>query len=155
MKGPDEIREQLRAVERAAAAPYLNYPKNPWWVVPAFGALASLFILGVHLSKRSDLSNALWTALMALVAISAWGYTWWQYRRWGAAPAGKAPREVNRAMWWFVAGAVVVAVALLLLADRAPLWLGMPTAFVLTSAGVFWFGRAYARAAARVRERLE
>lgn len=155
MESNDEIRAQLRAIDRAAAAPYVDYPKNPWWAVPAFATVAPLFVLGVNLSERSDVPDALAALLMAIVVISAWGYAWWQYRRWGAAPADKAPREVNRVMWGFVAGAVVVGVALFMLADWAPLWLAMPTAFMLVAAGLFWFGRAYARAAQKVRERLE
>lgn len=154
VESDDEVRDQLRTVERAAAAPYVDYPRDPWWVVPAFGALASLLVLGIDLSGHSDVPDVLGVLLMAFVALSAWGYAWWQYRRRGTAPSGKVPQELNRVLWWFVAGAIVVAVAMFLLADWAPLWLGMPVAFVLASAGMSWFGRAYERAAAKVRERL-
>lgn len=150
----DELRDQLRAADRAAAAPYLDYPKEPWWVVPAFGALASLFVLGVGLRDRPDVPGVLWALIMALVALSAVGYVSWQRRRRGATPSGRAPQEVNRVLWWFVGGAIGVAVVLFLLADWAPWWVGMPAAFVLASGGLFWFGRAYARAVAKVRERL-
>ena len=154
MESRDEVRDRLRAAEWGAAAPYVDYPKDPWWVVPGFGALASLFVLGVNIGERADVPDVVAALLMALVALSSWGYVSWQRRRRGTAPSGKAPREIDRVLWWFVVGAVVVAVALFVLADWAPLWLGVPVAFVLTAAGMFWFGSAYARASAKVRERL-
>lgn len=150
----DEIRDRLRTDEQAAAAPYLNYPTDPWWVVPGFGVAASLFVLGVNLHAQPDVSDWVGTALQALVVVCAWGYAWWQRRRRGTMPSGRAPREVNRALWGFIVGAVVVAVALFVLADWTPLWVGTPAAFVLASAGMLWFGRAYDRASAKARERL-
>lgn len=154
MESDDGYREHLREVERAAAAPYVTVLQHPWWAVPAFGALASLYVLGVELSSRPEVSRILATSLMALLAGSTWVYAYWQRRRSGVSPSGKAPREIDRVMWCYVAGAVVVAIVLILLADLAPLWIGMPAAFILAATGILWFGRAYARAAARVRERL-
>ncbi|MQA82997.1 MAG: hypothetical protein GEV10_31855 [Streptosporangiales bacterium] len=154
MESKDEIREQLRAAERAAAAPYVDYPKDPWWTVPGFGALASLIVLGVNLREQSDMPDWAATLPLALVAAGACGYVLWQRRRRGTMPSGKAPREVNRVLWGFVLGAVVVAVVVFVFADLAPLWLAVPSAFVLASGGMLWFGRAYDRAAAQARERL-
>lgn len=154
MESKDEVRDQLRAAERAAAAPYVDYPKDPWWTVPGFGALASLFVLGVNLRQQSDLPDWAGTLPLALVAASVCGYVLWQRRRRGIAPSGKAPREVSRVLWRFVLGAFVVAVVMFVLADLAPLWLAVPFAFVFASGGMLWFGRAYDRAAAQARERL-
>ncbi|WP_460491309.1 hypothetical protein [Dactylosporangium cerinum] len=30
----DEVREQLALVQRAEAAPYIDYPPTPWWYSP-------------------------------------------------------------------------------------------------------------------------
>lgn len=70
-------------------------------------------------------------------------------------PSGKAPSEFNQVLWGFALGALVVGVTLFALADLAPLWLAIPSAFVIAFVGMLWFGRAYNRAAARVRERLK
>lgn len=154
MENHDAIREELRVAERAAAAPYADYPKDPWWTAPGFGALAALFVVGVNLGAQPQVPGWAATLPSALVVLGSGGYLWWQRRRRGTMPSGRAPREISRVLWWFVLGAAVVAVALFVLADLAPLWLGVPAAFVLAAAGVACFGRAYDRAAARVRERL-
>lgn len=131
----------------------MDYPKDPWWTVPGFGALASIFVLGVNLREHSNMPDWAGTLPMALVAACACGYALWQRRRRGTMPSGKAPREINRILWGFVLGAVVVVVAMFLLANLAPLWLAVPCAFVLASGGMLWFGHAYDRAATQVRER--
>lgn len=154
MESEDEIRDQLRAAERAAAAPYVDYPKDPWWTVPGFGALAALFVLSIDLRGQSNMPGWSGTLLLALFMACVIGYLWWQRQRRGTMPSGNAPPEFKRVMWGFALGALVVGVGLFVLADLASLWLAVPSAFVIASVGTLWFGRAYDRAAAQVRERL-
>lgn len=150
MENNDEMRAQLRAAERAEAAPYVDYPEDPRWAAPAFGGLALLLALTASLHDRPVFSSL----LSMLVVLSVMGYVIWQRRRRGTQPSGKAPREISQVIWGFVAGAIVIGFALLSLGYSAPLWLALPVAFVVGTAGLLWFGRAYDRAAARVRERL-
>lgn len=154
MESEDEVREQLKAAERTAAAPYIEYPKDSWWTVPGFGILASVFVLSVNLRGHTDIPGWAGALILALVVACAGGYLWWHRRRRGTMPAGKAPAEFNRVLRGFILGALVVAVALFVLADLTPLWLAVPSAFVIASIGMWWFGRAYDRAATQVRERL-
>jgi hypothetical protein len=149
-----DAEEQLRVLERAEAAPYVNYPKTPGWYAPAVG-LWTAALIGAFTWWR--VSAALFVgSLVALVALELWFVTWMR-RRHGAMPMpgrGKPPREI-RAIWVRFSVAVPVVVALVALAW----WLGgVPagagTAFVLVTAGLWYYERRYAVAAAEVRERL-
>ncbi|WP_327637411.1 hypothetical protein OHB24_03185 [Kribbella sp. NBC_00482] len=152
MEGDAE--EQLRIIERAEAAPYVSYPKTPWWYPPVVGLWAAALI-GAFASWR-DSSALFFTALAVLIGLEVAFLTWMQ-RRHGAMPfpgRGRPPREIGR-LWnrYFVAvGVVVVIVAL-------AWWLAgvlaaAPTAFVLATAGLWYYERRYAVIAAQVRERL-
>lgn len=154
MESDRQLRERLLLAERAAAAPYVDYPRDPWWIAPGFGLLAVLFVLGINLRERPDGSGWLGSLMSLAVVLAAGGFLRWQRRRRGTMPAGKAPREVKRVLVGFVVGASIVAVALFTLADTAPLWLALPAAFAVTTAGMLWYGAAYDHAAAKVKERL-
>ena len=154
MESNDEVRAQIHEADRASAAPYLNSPATAWWVIPPAGVLASLFVLSVNLRTQTEVPGWIATLPLALFAACALGYIRWHRRRVGTMPAGKASRELTRVMWGFTIGAVLVAVALFALADLTPLWVGVPAAFALASAGIAWFGYAYNRAATRTRNRL-
>ena len=141
-------------LERAEAAPYVNYPKTPGWYSPAVG-LWMAALIGAFTWWR--VSAALFVgSLVALVALEFWFITWMR-RRHGAMPMpghGTPPREIG-AIWVRFFVAVPVVVALIALAW----WLGgVPagagTAFVLVTAGLWYYERRYAVAAAEVRERL-
>lgn len=154
MENSEGLREQVRAAERAAAAPYVDYEPDPWWVAPGFGLVAVLVVLGIHGDSQGGVPG--WVSSLALAAavVCVLSYVRWQRKRLGALPSGKAPREVNRVLRVFIVAGVVVGLCLFLLADLAPLWLGLPVAFALTTGGMAWYVAAYDRAAARVRERL-
>ena len=141
-------------LERAEAAPYVNYPKTPGWYSPAVG-LWMAALIGAFTWWR--VSAALFVgSLVALVALEFWFITWLR-RRHGAMPMpghGTPPREIG-AIWVRFFVAVPVVVALIALAW----WLGgVPagagTAFVLVTAGLWYYERRYAAAAAEVRKRL-
>ena len=154
MESDEGLRDHYRTAERAAAAPYLEYPEDPWWTAPGFGVLGALFVLGLDLYGRDDVRD-LWGSLAHLLVVAgAVSYIWWQRRRRQTMPSGNAPPEVNRVLVSFIVGAVIIAVGLFLLGDLAPLWLGLPVAFVVVTAAMYWYGTAYERAAAAARERL-
>ncbi|MEV4515795.1 hypothetical protein AB0K00_43430 [Dactylosporangium sp. NPDC049525] len=150
----DEVREQLALVQRAEAAPYIDYPPTPWWYSPAVGAWVAAMI-GAVSWWRSDtaLSLAIVTALIALEGI----FLAWMRRRHGALPMpgrGTPPREIAAA-WRGYAIAVPVVVLVVALSwwlAGAPVAAGV--AFVLVTAGLTVYERRYAAAAAKVRSRL-
>lgn len=148
------IREQLQALRRGEAAPYISYPPTPWWYAPAIGAWTAAFI-GTFSWWRVN-GAAFTGALAVLLALNAVFVTWMR-RRHGALPMpgrGRAPTEIV-VLWRGFAVVLPMIAALVALAW----WLGgIPVAagvaFVLVTAGLAVYERRYAGAAARVRSRL-
>ncbi|MBQ0901056.1 hypothetical protein [Micromonospora sp. U21] len=148
------IEEQLRAAERGAAAPYVNYPPTPWWYAPAIGAWAAAMI-GTFTWWRENAALFM-ASLAALIAVEAL-FVVWMRRRHGALPMpgkGTPPAEIA-AVWrgYFAALPVVTLVVGLVW------WLvGIPAAagaaFVLVTVGLAVYERRYASAAAGTRARL-
>lgn len=149
-----DAEEQLRIIERAEAAPYVSYPKTPWWYPPVVGLWAAALI-GAFAWWRDN--GALFFAALAVLIGLEVAFVVWLQRRHGAMPfpgRGRPPREIGR-LWkqYFVAVAVVVVVVALAwwLVD---LLAAAPTAFVLVTVGLWYYERRYAATAAQVRERL-
>ncbi len=149
-----ELREQLAAVERGAAAPYISYPPTPWWYPPAIGAWAAAMI-GAFTWFRHN--GALFAAALAiLIALELLFLTWMRSRH-GALPMpGRGRPPVEIAVLWrrYFLGLAVVVVAVALAWWLGGIPVAAPLAFALTTAGLIWYERSYAVAAAKVRERL-
>ena len=148
-----DAQEQLRILERAEAAPYISYPVTPWYS-PVMGLWAAAMI-GVFTWWRSN--GALFVAsLVVLIALEV-AFLAWMQRRHGAMPMpgrGTPPKEIGAVWRGYVLSVPVVAVLVTL-----AWWLvGVPaaavTAFVVVTAGLAYYERRYAQAAAKVRERL-
>lgn len=151
MESSEELRERIRVAERAAAAPYVDYPPTPWWYSPGFGAWAAalLVLLGLPGDRHGWRAAGIAGLVLVEVVFIAW------YRRYrGTWPSGKAPDEIRRVMVGFVIGTVVVLGAGVLLVWLTPVAVAAVAGFVMVTAGIAWYERAYARAAARTRERL-
>jgi O-antigen/teichoic acid export membrane protein len=146
-----ELRERLRVAERAAAAPYVDYPPTPRWYPPAAGLWSVALVLVVGLPTHSDVWRPV--GLCLLVAVNLVFVRW--YRRYrGTAPRGRAPREIRRVMAAFVVGAVVIVAGAALLVWLASAVVAAVVAFVVVTGAIAWYERVYARAADRTRERL-
>jgi hypothetical protein len=150
----DGLREQLQAVERGEAAPYIRYPPTPWWYAPACGAWVAALI-GAFAWWR--VNAAAFASSLAVVLAAEAVFVLWLRRRHGALPLpgrGKPPAEIAAVWRGYLPALPVIAVIVAL-----TWWLGdVPaaagTAFVLVAAGLAVYERRYARAAARVRSRL-
>ncbi|MEV4141604.1 hypothetical protein AB0J72_56795 [Dactylosporangium sp. NPDC049742] len=149
-----EARDQLFLAERAAAAPYVQYPPTPWWYAPVIGAWTAAFI-GCFTWWREN--GALFAASLAILLSAEVLFLVWMRRRHGALPMpghGKPPVEIAAVWRGYFAGLVVIAALV------APAWwfVGVPAAaavaFVLVTAGLVVYERKYAVAAGRVRDRL-
>jgi hypothetical protein len=149
-----DAREQLRMLERAEAAPYIEYPKTPWWYSPAIGLWVAAMI-GTFTWWREN--AVLFTSSLAALIVLEIGFITWMQRRHGAMPfpgRGRPPMEIAAIWRAYFAGLAAIAVLVAL-----AWWLiGVPTAtvaaFVLVTSGLIVYERRYAVAAARVRERL-
>lgn len=149
-----DAQEQLRVLERAEAAPYVDYPKTPWWYAIVVGLWVAAMI-GTFTWWREN--APLFTASLVGLILLELAFITWMQRRHGAMPMpgrGKPPVEIG-AMWrrYFAGLAATVVITGLIW------WLiGVPaaaaTAFVLATGGLVIYERAYAVAAAKVKERL-
>jgi hypothetical protein len=147
-------REQLAIIERAAAAPYVKFPATPWWYSPMVGLWAAAMI-GAFTWWREN--TALFAASLAVLISLEGAFIAWIQRRHGALPMpgrGTPPPEIGR-VWRGYFLALPVVAGLIALAW----WLGgVPvaavTAFIVVTAGLAYYERRYAVAAAKVRERL-
>lgn len=155
----DEVRESLRAAERAAAAPWVDYPRDPVWHAVVLSVAGPVVVLiGAQLFGalvgRADFIALPSIVLSLLVIIVVTD----QRRRRGTWPTGAMPAELRAVFRWYVVGVIVLALAFAgagaLAPAPVPLILALVIAYVVTFAGVRWYSRAYDRAATRVRERL-
>lgn len=151
----NEIREQLREAERAAAAPYVTYPKDPWWYPALLGLTGPLLVLVLTQTFGAFAGKPSWGAFPSIaITLIALYIVFDKRKRRGTFPLGKAPAELRGVYRWYFIGAVLVVIAIGALAFLAPIFVSLPASFLLAFGGVMWFGTAYERAAARVRARL-
>jgi hypothetical protein len=149
-----DAREQLRIVERAEAAPYVNYPKTPWWYSPMIGLWAAGMV-GAFVWWRSN--AVLFIASLVLLIALEGVFLVWMQRRHGALPMpgrGKPPREIGRVWRGYFQALPVVALLIWLAWWLVGLGAGAATAFVVITVGLAYYERRYTVAAAKVRERL-
>ena len=150
----NEIQEQLREAERAAAAPYIANPKSPWLHTLLLSLTGPALVLVITqtwggLSERTSASfPSLVVALIAMFIILD------QRKRRGVTPMGQAPREIRRVFNWYVLGMVVIIGGVFALGLTTSLWISIPVSFVACLGGLLWTGIAYERAAERVQARL-
>lgn len=146
--------EQLRAVERAEAAPYVHFPPTPWWYFPAVGAWVAALV-GTFSWWRVNgvLFGGSLVLLMALEVL----FIRWLRRRHGALPMpgyGRPPQEIASVWRGYAAGLAVVIGAIALACWQGGIVAGAVVAFVTVTTGLAIYERRYAEAAARARERL-
>lgn len=151
MESEQDLAAQLRAAERAAAAPYVVFPPTPRWYPPAVGTwaatLLALFAWGPGTATFA-------VGLVALLAVEL-GFLRWYARRHGAMPSLRQPPAEFRPAFRRYAVGVAVVVALVALAwVLVGEWAAVATTWVAVTAGLAGYERLYAEAARRTRERL-
>jgi hypothetical protein len=147
-------RDLLRDLERAEAAPYVDYPPTPWWYFPAAGAwfggmTAVQGLLDEHLLVAFLLLATLLGALGAF-------FGWYAHYR-GAMPSfffSRSPREMRATFAVYFVGVTAVFGAVWWVFDAAGWLPASALMFVLATLGLWLHEKSYAAAAARVRERL-
>ncbi|MGB3698603.1 MAG: hypothetical protein WBA05_14330 [Gordonia sp. (in: high G+C Gram-positive bacteria)] len=148
---PDDVRVLLRIAERAAAAPFVDYPPTPSWYPPAVGAWTAA-LAGV-LAHRPAPVIAI-PILVLLVGLLG-GFVGWYTRLRGTMPTiTDAPPEFRHLFKRYLAGVIAVAAIVIALMLFTPAPIGIGAAFVLVTAAIALYERAYARAAVATRERL-
>ena len=149
MESSFDPRQDLVDAERAAAAPYLDYPPTPAWFAPAVGLWAGALVAVLGLD-----SHALRLASIAVLIAVELLFLGWYRRKRGVMPRLRhAPPEIAREMRWYGVGVlvlVVVVVGTFLVSTLAAVVLTM----LLVTAGLAAYERRYERAAAATRARL-
>ncbi len=149
MESNEEYAAAARAADRAEAAPWVDYPATPAWYPPVVGLWAAA------LTASAASLEGVWraVAVLGLVGIEL-GFIE-RYRRYrGTMPAGRPPRELNRAIWTFAVSAAGIAAVVTALALAGLTWWAVGVAAVFPTLLAWWYERAYALAARRARERL-
>ncbi|MFD1824820.1 MULTISPECIES: hypothetical protein [Mumia] len=156
MESDSEVRDQLRDLERAEPASYTDAPPTPRWRLPTT-ALASAALAALAKLTYGNDPYRIWAAasnvgLSVLVGV----YLGW-YQRYHEAPPslrGKKPFEIRSVGRSYLVGAAVALAVNAATVAVAPWWLCAAVGFVTVGAGLWWYERAYARAAAAAKERL-
>lgn len=141
----------LREADRAAAAPYVDYPPTPVWYPLAVGLWCAAFVL------CWTLDGPAFAVVMVTLLAAQILFVRWASRRHGALPdptKGEPPAEIARQYRLFFISAAAVAVLTLVLSWAAAPAVAAPVVFVLVTAGLWHYERTYAVAAAQVRDRL-
>ncbi|MBM7366912.1 hypothetical protein [Gordonia hydrophobica] len=148
---PDDLRALLRIAERAAAAPFIDYPPTPAWYAPAVGAWAATLAGVVAYRPEPLIAIVIFVFLLGLLG----GFVGWYGRLRGTQPTiTDAPPEFRRIFRHYLMGVIVLGVIVIPLILFAPPLAAIATTFVLVTGGIALYERAYARAAAATRLRL-
>lgn len=152
MESYRDIERAIADTERAGAAPYVDFPKTPFWYPPTVGLWAAAMTAApAYLSERPVILVLL---VLMLVGLEA-AFVGWYRRRRGTMPSMRGvPREIGIEMLGFVVGFVVVVAAIVLTAILAGPLPGTVVALVLVTAGVAVYEHRYAAAAEATRRRL-
>lgn len=150
-RSPDELRDLLRATERAAAAPYVDFPPTPAWYPPAVGAwVAAGVALGAYQPPA-----AVFFPIVAVMLLSLGAFLRWYQRKRGTMPTlTDAPPEFRAVFTSYWVGLAVIAAVLVPTVVFAPPVVTVVVAFVMVTAGAAAYERAYANAAAATKNRL-
>jgi hypothetical protein len=142
----------LAVAERAAAAPYVDYPPTPKWYPLAAGAWAALVVL--VMSGAWSRPAVFIPLLVALIVAEGAFLVWYRRYRQIMPSMRHAPREINAAFGrYFVGLALVVGVCVGVYVTLGSLACAAVTLVVVT-AGLALYERDYASAAAATRARL-
>ncbi|MBC9734504.1 hypothetical protein [Nocardioides marmotae] len=145
--------ELFRELERAEAAPYVDYPPTPWWYFPAAGAW---FAGTTGIQGLTDDHLPLAIALLVVLLVALGVFCGWYTRYRGVMPSmfSRTPREMRRTFLVYFVGVALVFGIVWWTASAA----GWPAAsgvmFVLATGGLILHERSYGAAAARIRDRL-
>jgi hypothetical protein len=143
--------DALQSIERAAAAPWIDYPPTPWWYYPTIGAWCAALILALF--GLGGLAGS--AAAVALVGLEFWFIGWLKRQRGTWPRITQSPAEFKPAIRAFFAVTVVLVLVVAGVLVTAGPFAAAPLAFVGVTIGLYIYEKAYERAVASTRVRLE
>lgn len=149
METDRDAQELLREADRAEVAPWVDFPPTPAWYPPAVGAWGAAAVLAL------GALDGVWrgVAVIALALVEVGFIRWYRSYR-GTMPTGAVPREMRPAALVFTAAVLVMVVGAGALVLTGHAWVAAALVLVVGTGVVWWYERAYAAGAARVRARL-
>lgn len=150
-----DARAQLRDLERAEAAPYIDYPPTPWWSYVATGLWAAAYVATLGWWRDGGSPIVVAAVMIALSALVG-AYLGWYKGYHGAPPAvlGRKPREIRIAYLQYSVGIAALVGVVVLAWWLAGTIVATVVAGVGTVIGYRLYEIAYARAAGATRARL-
>ena len=150
METPLDPVTQLHEQEHAAALPWIQYPRTPWF--PVAGGLWASALLAAFLYLWRD--PWIIPVLIVLIALEAAFFGWYRRRRGTSPSLRSAPREFRPAFTAYAIGLLVVVAAVSLAVLTLPAFVALLVCFVLVTGGLAAYEVAYQRAADAARARL-
>lgn len=153
MESTHDPTDQIRALERSEAAPYVDVPAGPLWIAPVFGVWAAAYVGAFAFWSNISIFIVAMLSLSALIGL----FIGWFTRSYGAFPMpgrGTPPSEIRREYRLYAVGVVVVAGLVVLAWWLSGLLLASIVAFVLATGGLLAYAARYKRAAHAVKDRL-
>ncbi|WP_121253815.1 hypothetical protein [Nocardioides ferulae] len=145
--------DELRSIERAEAAPFVDYPPTPRWYYPAAGA----WFAGITATQGlTDDHLAISMVLLVLLLVAFGVFMGWYSRYRGAMPRffARTPREMRATFLVYFAGVAAVLGSVWWTLAEVGWAPASALMFVLATTGLWLHERNYEAAAARVRSRL-
>lgn len=148
-----DLEEARRAMLRAEASPFIDYPRLGAWYPVAWALWTALLVTTVHVDVENPLLQLGIAIAPTLLALAFLG---WYSRRHGALPSPHAPRPrviaaLVRRLWVLIAVVAVVTITVDLLAGQP--WSAIVGA-VLAGSTIAWYEHAYGVVADRIRAEL-
>jgi hypothetical protein len=150
----DDLQQELRAAERAAATPFVDEPRSEAWYPLLMAAFVTAMAAGPVLVAHGLGFPGFSLQALALAAVAF--YYVGHHQRAGAVPRMRsAPPEVQRAYVVLLVGALAVVIVSVV-AWSINGWPSGLTAVFLSSLALVWLyeRRLYPRAVTLLRERL-
>jgi hypothetical protein len=152
MESDQDPRQLLAEAERAAAAPFIDYPPTPRWYAPVVGAWAAAMVLTI--GAMADHKLVAVPVLVLLIALEGAFFAWYRHYRKVNPTLTNAPPEIAVAFRRYAVGVVVVVAACVIAFVLGGAIVSAVVAFVTVTGGLVLYERQYAAAAAVTRERL-
>ncbi len=149
-----ESNDSLRDLDRAAALPFIDYPRSPWWYPFLMGGLFAAMGAGLFLGNRGHVVAAL--CVFAAAIVSSGLYFRWYRSRWGTWPEmSEAPAEIRGAYRRYFVGMFVALVLIVVVGLLSPPVVTVVVTFLVLTALIWGYERkVYPAACADVRARL-
>jgi multisubunit Na+/H+ antiporter MnhB subunit len=149
-----ESKDLLRDLDLAAARPFIEYPRTPWWYPALMGGYFAAIAIALLLGASGYGVAAACVFAGAIVVLGV--FFRWYRSRWGTWPQmTEAPPEIRRAYRRCLAGVSVAVVLTVIVGLLSPGVVTVAVTFLVFTTLIWGYERrVYPAACAEVRARL-